>query len=247
MTPRRWLAIAAPVLVLAIWSGAAPAQVRGPIVGPGPVAGPGPIIIDPLPRPIIIDPGPITITPPPPPPPPPPCTVTGTCNTPTPLPCVGSNCSAQAPPTPLGGGNANISSPSLISPTDGVLAATGVPIGPNDRQDDPLAGAIHKQWLGYLQSIQAAHQDKHWQNPPYDDWLQRHPEDRGVIPAVADAQNNPQPSAIAVTATPLSEPSNSTPPPPAPGIDKNLVGILVGGIAVATYAAMLWRRKRKGR
>jgi hypothetical protein len=127
------------------------------------------------------------------------------------------------------------------------LAATGVPILPTDRMDDPLTGAIHKQWLGYLQSIQATHQDQHWVNPPYDDWLQRHPEDRGVIPAVADAQNSAQPSPIAVTATPSSNAPTDTAPPPAPGIDKNLLGALVGGAAIAVYAIMFWRRKRKGR
>jgi hypothetical protein len=126
-----------------------------------------------------------------------------------------------------------------------VLAATGVPILPGDRQDDPLTQAIHKQWLGYLQSIQVAHQDKHWRSPPYDDWFQRHPEDQGVIPAVADAQNNPQPSAIAVAATPSSDTPTSTAPPL--GINKDYLGALIGGIAIAAYAIMLWRRKRKGR
>ena len=210
-----------------------------PIIVDPPPPPPQPIIIDPAPRPIIIDPPPppprpIIIDPPPPPPPPPPC-------------IVGVNCGASLPPSPLTNGGAGLSPPSLVSPTDGILAATGVPILPDDQRNDPLTDAIHKQWLGYLQSIQATHQDSHWVNPPYDDWLQRHPEDRGVIPAVADAQNNPQPSAIAVTATPSTEPSNSTPPPAAPGIDKNLVGILLAGIAIAAYAILFWRGKRKGR
>jgi hypothetical protein len=255
MTPARFLCRWAivPAVAFGIGSGAAHAQVegpRGPIEGPvggiggvGPVGGIGGIG------------GGIEIyrPPPPPPPPPPPCPG-GNCFTPPPppppppppLPCLGSNC--QTPP-PAG---ANISAPALVSPLDNIVAATGVPLLPDQQNgDDPITQAIHKQWLGYLQSIQVAHQDAHWSSPPYDDWLQRHPEDRGVIPAsttdsapnTTSADNSASPAQNNSAAS--SEPSNSAAPPA--GLNKNYVGALIGGIAIAAYAILFWRRKRKGR
>jgi hypothetical protein len=136
-----------------------------------------------------------------------------------------------------------------------VLSATGVPRVSDDQQngDDPLTQAIHKQWLRYLQSIQIAHQDKHWRSPPYDDWLQRHPEDRGVLPA-ASMDSAPQANSSSGSASPTEEQnktaaSDTSNSAASLAAARNTIyaGLLIGGATVAGLVTLYWRRKRKGR
>jgi len=221
MTPSRqwrWAAILGSIVAFSTAGGAAIAQEQVPVEGPvappvgaqvaGPVGCPGCDIF---------------YRPPPPPPP----------------QCIGNNCVPPPPPHLCnnGGYPCSLTPPVHLPLSAPQLTATGVPLDQGD-DDDPLTQAIHKQWLLYLQSIQQAHQDKHWVNPPYDDWLERHSEDRGVIPpATPDKQIAPTDN------TPSSDTSNSSAGTADSGDNTSHWGLVtLGAVIAGLVVAFIWRR-----